>query len=916
MLNSNILSGGLGGAGGDAGTPATVPSNNGGNGGDGGFVQGGGVYVNNGNNGAATFINTTIASNQATSSALGGAPGSGAGAGGETGDYGANGQALGGGYYANGGTNTLGNTIIALNSGTIGPDVYGTFNSQGNNIIGSPLGTVANGFVASDHTNVSPAQLNLGPLQDNGGPTLTDSLLANSSALAAGSILLVPNGVTTDQRGPGFNRIVNNSVDVGTVEVQNPPIAVTPTTLPAGLVGSSYNQTLTASGGTGNLSLNYQITSGTIPAGLSFSVNNNHLNITGTPTATGTVSFTLNISDTSGDTDSQDYTLSVNPAITFSPTSLPSGTVNTAYSQTITATGSSGALSVNYNVTSGTIPAGMNFSINANQLIITGTPTTNGTLTFTLTATDSNNNQATRNYTLTVNAAGVNITFSPTSVPDGTVNSAYNQAITASGGTGTLTVAYNITSGGIPSGLNFNASGNTLTISGTPTAGGNVSFAVVATDSNNNQATQNYSLTVNAVTSGITFTPNTLPVANVGTTYVQSISASSGNGSVTLTTNLSPGSLPAGLSYTINGDTMTISGTPTAIGSVSFNVTATDSSNNQLTKNYTLNVNAAGVTIAFTPNSLPSANVNTPYNQSITASSSGGSVTLTTNLAQNALPAGLSYSINGDTMTISGTPTSGGSISFNVTATDSSNNQLTKSYTLTANASGATITLSPSSLSSGSVGTGYGQTITASGGSGSITVTYSVSSGGIPAGLSFNASGNHLTISGTPTAAGSVNFAVTAHDTSGDVTTQNYTLTVSGSASPPPSPPATPTFATTTTLVGVTSTFVGFTQVETIVAQVTNAFGIPISQGIVTFQVNGQTVFAPVVNGMAVVNVASGVLDPSLLYNLFFMHALTVDFSDAGGSFTASGTSTSVPPILLEFYLWLISEQLAPLGQG
>ena len=72
LLNSNILSGGLGGAGGDAGTPATVPSNNGGNGGDGGFVQGGGVYVNNGNNGAATFINTTIASNQATSSALGG----------------------------------------------------------------------------------------------------------------------------------------------------------------------------------------------------------------------------------------------------------------------------------------------------------------------------------------------------------------------------------------------------------------------------------------------------------------------------------------------------------------------------------------------------------------------------------------------------------------------------------------------------------------------------------------------------------------------------------------------------------------------------------------------------------------------------------------------------------------------------
>ena len=61
---------------------------------------------------------------------------------------------------------------------------------------------------------------NLGPLADNGGPTLTHALMTDSPAINAGSNALVPAGATTDQRGlPRFVGVV----DIGAYEVQTVP---------------------------------------------------------------------------------------------------------------------------------------------------------------------------------------------------------------------------------------------------------------------------------------------------------------------------------------------------------------------------------------------------------------------------------------------------------------------------------------------------------------------------------------------------------------------------------------------------------------------------------------------------------------------------------------------------------------------
>lgn len=116
-------------------------------------------------------------------------------------------------------TPDIGNTIVANNKAMPGsPDVFGNFNSLGYNLIGDTSGST--GFPATgDIIAVDP---DLGPFQNNGGPTNT--LLPNpgSPVIDAGLIANIPPGEVTDQRG--YFRIVGASVDIGSVEANSSPI--------------------------------------------------------------------------------------------------------------------------------------------------------------------------------------------------------------------------------------------------------------------------------------------------------------------------------------------------------------------------------------------------------------------------------------------------------------------------------------------------------------------------------------------------------------------------------------------------------------------------------------------------------------------------------------------------------------------
>ncbi len=193
--------------------------------------DGGGIA----NTGTLSLINCTIADNSAVGAAdgLGGDGGGIANSGMLTlsdctiagnSAAGAAGLVVGdGGGIANSGSATLANTIVATNTATgttpNGPDVYGTVTSQGYNLIGNSSGS--SGFVATDLLNVNPV---IGILQNNGGPTQTIAVLPGSPAIAAGSVALIPAGITTDQRG--LPRTFNGKVDIGAFQSRGFTIAV------------------------------------------------------------------------------------------------------------------------------------------------------------------------------------------------------------------------------------------------------------------------------------------------------------------------------------------------------------------------------------------------------------------------------------------------------------------------------------------------------------------------------------------------------------------------------------------------------------------------------------------------------------------------------------------------------------------
>jgi CSLREA domain-containing protein len=138
--------------------------------------NGGGLR--NRNNGVSTLTNVTLTNNTA--------------------DYEANGTGNGGGVDRYSGTVNLKNTIMAGNAdnsaSTKYPDCSGTMTSQGYNLIQSTTGCTLTGDTTGNITGVSA---NLGPLADNGGPTLTHALLTGSPALEAGTNSGCP---ATDQR--------------------------------------------------------------------------------------------------------------------------------------------------------------------------------------------------------------------------------------------------------------------------------------------------------------------------------------------------------------------------------------------------------------------------------------------------------------------------------------------------------------------------------------------------------------------------------------------------------------------------------------------------------------------------------------------------------------------------------------------
>ena len=581
--------------------------------------------------------------------------------------------------------------------------------------------------------------------------------VALDSGLAMGATLINTATLVSDDAA-----ISVNASDTVVLAVA---LSVTTTSLPNGTVGVAYDQWLAAEGGAGGNT--WMLNGGSLPAGLSLAADGH---ITGTPTTTGPSPFTVLVQDSSGASAVQPLTITiVPPPVVVTTSALPVGTVGTAYSAALDATGGVGGFT--WSLDDGSLPGGLSLTPAGG---ISGTPTAAGTFLFTVRATDSAG--AFNAVGLAIDISAPAVTIDTTSLGGATVDAAYSETLSASGGTGTFT--WTIESGTLPAGLTLTAAGD---IAGTPTTAGQVNFTVRATDGAGSFDTQSLMIDVAGApvtidASGLPAGPSgsaALPGGTVGVGYSAALAASGGAGGFTWT--LESGSLPAGLTLAPGGG---ITGTPTAAGLALFTARATDSAGAFATLLLSINVapppvtiNASGLPAGPSGSAaLPGGTVGVAYSAALAATGGVGGFTWT--LESGNLPAGLTLAPNGS---ITGTPTTAGLALFTARATDTAGAFAT--LVLSINVASAPVTITTASLPGGTVGTGYNTSLAATGGTGGMTWT--LDSGALPAGLTLGSGGG---ITGTPTTAAASSFTVRATDSIGAFATRSLSITVAGVA--------------------------------------------------------------------------------------------------------------------------------------
>jgi hypothetical protein len=352
------------------------------------------------------------------------------------------------------------------------------------------------------------------------------------------------------------------------------PIAISPSTVPAGTLNTAYFQEFSAIGGSGGYTFSE---TGALPRGLGF-----HSGVlSGTPTSAGSFSITVKATDSSSATGTVKFTLVVNcPKLKITPASgdLSPATFGFIYDQAFTVTGTNGAFTWSLIPSP---PAGIKFNGGSTPVAtLTGTPTAEGDSSFNLSITDSIGCFVENDYYLDVHSP---LRVGPPHLPAATVDKLFAPpAFTASGGKS----PYSFLAFNTPPGITLDQTTNKLT--GTPTLSGNFAVAIYASDANGVEGKETVTLTVNPSALPIVIAPVTLPAASAALAYSETLTATGGGGGYTFTTT---SLLPNGITLSKDG---LLSGTPAIHGGTySITVTATDHLGKKGTAHYNLVVKLA-----------------------------------------------------------------------------------------------------------------------------------------------------------------------------------------------------------------------------------------------------------------------------------------------------------------------------------
>jgi uncharacterized protein (TIGR03437 family) len=370
--------------------------------------------------------------------------------------------------------------------------------------------------------------------------------------------------------------------------------------LPAGSTCRAYSQAFAVADGPPP-PFTWSFSDSAPPPGLSLNASTGLLS--GTPTASGPFSFTIEAFSASANVFAiQTFSLNIS-SLCFLTTSLPNGDVNSFYRQSLNVTG--GTSPFTFSITGGGLPTGV--SIDPKSGLISGTPTAPGPYTFTIQVTDSAGNVATQSFSVTIYSALAFTTTSP--LPPATAGTNYSLTFAATGGLG----PYTFSTSDPPPGLTLNTMG---VLSGMPSAG-TFLLTVTVTDSLRDSVSMNFTvtfasagpvllvspsaLTFSAVFEGDAPAPQFIDVVPVGTQPINfQVKIDGGAGvpapSWITVTPMNP-TAPARLVVTVNQGTL-------ATQSSNARVQIIDTSGNVIVVTVTLNIVSASPQLQVTPDTL------------------------------------------------------------------------------------------------------------------------------------------------------------------------------------------------------------------------------------------------------------------------------------------------------------------------
>ncbi|HEY1240365.1 MAG TPA: putative Ig domain-containing protein, partial [Bryobacteraceae bacterium] len=283
------------------------------------------------------------------------------------------------------------------------------------------------------------------------------------------------------------SQVESNALPFNVVE-PIPPLQFTTASLPNGIVGVQYGAAFQGSGGKPDYS--FFLDTGSLPPGLTLARNGI---LSGTPTTAGDYRFAVVLADATGGTIVKSFSLTITPAPLTLNGSVSDVAAGASINTKFTATG--GVPGYTFS-SSGSLPTGTTL---ASDGTLSGTATTPGSYTFTITVTDKAGSTASRTFTIKVSPAALTITTE--SLPSGAVGVDYTADVSATGGV----PPYTFSATGAPPGVSF-ANGK---FSGKPTTEGQNSVSVTVTDSQGTKASRTFSVVIAAAP--LTITTDTLP---------------------------------------------------------------------------------------------------------------------------------------------------------------------------------------------------------------------------------------------------------------------------------------------------------------------------------------------------------------------------------------------------------------------